>query len=70
MNAAIDDDERGEAARRKEFRQVMASVTRRAWVRGLEDEVMAALYDILNDGVDIGAAAVYAYSPDAEDELA
>jgi hypothetical protein len=38
-------------------------------VHGLEDEVMAAVYDILNPGVDVGDAAVYVYRSDDEDEL-
>ena len=38
---------------------MMANVTRQAWMRGLEDELMAAVYDVLNAGVDVGDAAVY-----------
>jgi len=54
---AAGDDERDPAATWKQIQEVMASVAKRAWMHGLEDEVMAAVYDVLNAGVDTGDAA-------------
>ena len=34
--------------RRAEFERVMQYATERAWVDGLEEAVMAALFDVLN----------------------
>jgi hypothetical protein len=37
-----------DGARRAEFERVMRYATERAWTDGTEQEVMAALFDILN----------------------
>jgi len=40
--------QQGNEERRAEFERVMSYVAERAWVDGVEDEVMAVLFDVLD----------------------
>jgi hypothetical protein len=46
--APVAAEEQDNEARKVEFEQVMRHATERAWADGLAEEVMAALFDVLN----------------------